>query len=117
MRTQSMNDAVFVAYSGVPLFSGAAGVGKEAGLRAKADGIKTFLCANHYAAPPLSFEGCRGSADTIGANMPSGRGNVMEHLQEYRLKPIYETRNISSGPGFITPQNIEQVSQLAGRYR
>jgi hypothetical protein len=72
MRTQSMNDAVFVAYSGVPLFSGAAGVGKEAGLRAKADDIKTFLCANHYAAPPLSFEGCRGSADTIGANMPSG---------------------------------------------
>jgi simple sugar transport system substrate-binding protein len=40
-----------------------------------------------------------------------------KRLQDYGLKPVYEARNIGSGPGFITPQNIEQVSALAGRYR
>jgi simple sugar transport system substrate-binding protein len=41
----------------------------------------------------------------------------MKRLQDYGLKPVYEARNISSGPGFITPQNIEKVSALAGKYR
>jgi simple sugar transport system substrate-binding protein len=202
--------------------------GKEAGLRAKADGVKTFLCVNHYATNPLSFERCRGFGDAIGADSkastldvgtdPTGieskvsaflrshpntqavltlgptsadptiravnklglagkiwfatfdidpdvakaikdgtvrfctdqqpylQGYIpiamlaimhrshnadiaaaraelekdpkfIKHLQEYGLKPVYEARNISSGPGFITPQNIEQVSALAGRYR
>jgi simple sugar transport system substrate-binding protein len=202
--------------------------GKEAGLRAKADGVKTFLCVNHYATNPLSFERCRGFADAIGADMkasvldsgtdPTGiqskvsaylrshpgtqavltlgptsadptiravtnlglagkiwfatfdidpdvakaikdgtikfctdqqpylQGYIpiamlaimhknhstdvvaartelekdpkfIKRLQDYGLKPVYEARNISSGPGFITPQNIEQVSALAGRYR
>lgn len=202
--------------------------GKEAGLRAKADGVKTFLCVNHYATNPLSFERCRGFADAIGANMkasvldsgtdPTGieskvsaylrthpdtqavltlgptsadptiravqklglagkiwfatfdidadvakaikdgtikfctdqqpylQGYIpiamlaimhqnhntdieqakaqlqknpkfLKRLQDYGLKPVYEARNVSSGPGFITPQNIERVSALAGRYR
>jgi simple sugar transport system substrate-binding protein len=42
---------------------------------------------------------------------------VAKVLKDYGLKPVYEARNISSGPGFITPQNIEQVSSMAGRYR
>ena len=202
--------------------------GKEAGLRAKAAGIKTFLCVNHYATNPLSFERCRGFGEAIGADSkassldvgtdPTGieakvsaylrahpdtqavltlgptsadptiravtklglagkiwfatfdidpdvaqaikdgtikfctdqqpylQGyipiamlaimhknhntdvvaaraelekdpNFIKRLQAYGLKPVYEARNISSGPGFITPQNIEQVSALAGRYR
>jgi simple sugar transport system substrate-binding protein len=41
----------------------------------------------------------------------------MKRLLDYGLKPVYEARNISSGPGFITPQNIEKVSALAGKYR
>jgi simple sugar transport system substrate-binding protein len=202
--------------------------GKEAGLRAKAAGIKTFLCVNHYATNPLSFERCRGFGEAIGADtkassldvgtdpsaieakvsaylrahpdtqavltlgptsadptiravtkmglagkiwfatfdidpdvakaikdgtvkfctdqQPYLQGyipvamlaimhknhntdvaaaraelekdpNFIKRLQSYGLKPVYEARNISSGPGFITPQNIEQVSALAGRYR
>ncbi len=202
--------------------------GREAGLRAKADGIKTFLCVNHYATNPLSFERCRGFADAIGADMkasvldagadPTGieakvsavlrthpntqavltlgptsadptiravtkmglagkiwfatfdidpdvakaikdgaikfctdqqpylQGYIpiamlaimhkhhntdvlqaraeleknpkfMKRLGDYGLKPVYEARNISSGPGFITQQNIRQVSALAGQYR
>jgi simple sugar transport system substrate-binding protein len=42
--------------------------GKGAGMRAKADGIKSFLCVNHYATNPASFERCRGFAEAIGAD-------------------------------------------------
>jgi simple sugar transport system substrate-binding protein len=36
--------------------------GKGAGERAKAAGVKSFLCVNHYATNPASFERCRGFA-------------------------------------------------------
>jgi simple sugar transport system substrate-binding protein len=42
--------------------------GKEAGERAKAVGIKSFLCVNNNATNPESFERCRGFADAIGAD-------------------------------------------------
>jgi len=43
--------------------------GKEAGPRAKAEGIKTLVCVNHYPTNPLSFENYRGFAEAIGADM------------------------------------------------
>lgn len=202
--------------------------GKEVGLRAKAAGVKSFLCVNHYATNPMSFDRCRGFADAIGADAktstldsgsdPTGiqskvtaylrnhpdtqavltlgptsadptiravknlglAGKIWfatfdidndvskaikdgtikfctdsqpylqgyipiailaimhrnhntdvvqarneleknpkfaQRLQSYGLKPIYEARNIASGPGFIEPQDIDQVSALAGKYR
>ena len=36
--------------------------GKGAGERAKAAGVKSFLCVNHYATNPATFERCRGFA-------------------------------------------------------
>ncbi|NRO95961.1 substrate-binding domain-containing protein [Paraburkholderia sp. NMBU_R16] len=42
--------------------------GKEAGERAKAAGVKSFLCVNNNATNPVSFERCRGFADAIGAD-------------------------------------------------
>ncbi|CAG9250305.1 Inositol transport system sugar-binding protein [Paraburkholderia unamae] len=42
--------------------------GKEAGMRARAAGIKTFLCVNNNMTNPESFERCRGFAEAIGAN-------------------------------------------------
>lgn len=42
--------------------------GKGAGERAKAAGIKSFLCVNHYATNPASFERCRGFAEAIGVD-------------------------------------------------
>jgi simple sugar transport system substrate-binding protein len=42
--------------------------GKGAGERAKAKGIKSFLCVNHYATNPASFERCRGFAEAIGVD-------------------------------------------------
>jgi hypothetical protein len=65
-----MNDAVWLRTSAYPCSPGHL-AGKETGLRAKADGIGTFLCVNHYAANPLSFERCRRFANAIGANQLS----------------------------------------------
>ena len=42
--------------------------GKGAGEKAKAAGIKSFVCVNHYATNPSSFERCRGFADAIGVD-------------------------------------------------
>lgn len=42
--------------------------GKEAGERAKAAGVKSFLCVNNNATNPVSFERCRGFADAIGVD-------------------------------------------------
>lgn len=39
--------------------------GKLAGERAAKAGVKTFLCVNHYATNPASFERCRGFADAL----------------------------------------------------
>ncbi|KKB63381.1 sugar ABC transporter substrate-binding protein [Robbsia andropogonis] len=42
--------------------------GKAAGERAKAAGIKSFLCVNHLATNVVSFDRCRGFADAIGVD-------------------------------------------------
>ncbi len=42
--------------------------GRGAGERAKAAGVKSFVCVNHYATNPASFERCRGFAEAIGAD-------------------------------------------------
>jgi simple sugar transport system substrate-binding protein len=42
--------------------------GKAAGERAKAAGVKSFLCVNHYATNPASFDRCRGFAEALGVD-------------------------------------------------
>jgi len=202
--------------------------GKGAGERAKAAGVKSFLCVNHYATNPASFERCRGFAEVIGVDYkkstldsgddpttieskvaaylrqnPNTNGvltlgptsasptikaleksgqagklwmatfdlsddiskgiksgtvqfaidqqpylqgyipvavlatmkqmkttdlkKVMEAVKanpktqkrfaEYGLTPVYGDRHISSGPGFVTKENISKVEKYAGQYR
>ncbi len=45
----------------------AAGFG--AGKRAKAKGVKKFLCVNHYITNPASVERCKGYADALGVDL------------------------------------------------
>lgn len=47
--------------------------GFAAGLRAKGDGIGSFLCVNHYISSPASTERCQGFADGLGVEL----GNQM----------------------------------------
>ena len=43
--------------------------------------------------------------------------NFQKRLEQYGLKPIYESGNISSGPGFVTKENVDKVEKYAGEYR
>lgn len=45
--------------------------GHAAGERAKQDGIKTFVCVNHFVNSEASFQRCKGFADAIGADYNS----------------------------------------------
>lgn len=47
--------------------------GLAAGLRAKGDGVGSFLCVNHYISSPSSTERCQGFADGLGIEL----GNQM----------------------------------------
>lgn len=47
--------------------------GYAAGLRAKGDGVGSFLCVNHYISSPSSTERCQGFADALGVDL----GNQM----------------------------------------
>lgn len=47
--------------------------GFAAGLRAKGDGVGSFLCVNHYISSPSSTERCQGFADGLGIEL----GNQM----------------------------------------
>ncbi len=47
--------------------------GHAAGLRAKGDGVESFLCVNHYISSPSSTERCQGFADGLGVEL----GNQM----------------------------------------
>ncbi|MCP3688900.1 MAG: sugar ABC transporter substrate-binding protein [Gammaproteobacteria bacterium] len=47
--------------------------GYAAGLRAKGDGIGSFLCVNHYISSPSSTQRCQGFADGLGVDL----GNQM----------------------------------------
>jgi simple sugar transport system substrate-binding protein len=38
-------------------------------------------------------------------------------LATYGLEPSYGPRNIRSGPGFITKENLDKVVKYAGQYR
>jgi simple sugar transport system substrate-binding protein len=213
-----------VMHVGQPEFE----AGLAAGARARAAGIKSFLCVNHYATNPSSFERCRGFAAAIGAdykastidtgedpttieskvsaylrNKPATQavlalgptsaqaslkalaklglkgkqwmatfdltdevatgikdGSIQfaidqqpylqgyipvavlaimsqqktrdlalvrkillanpkfqARLAEYGLVPIYGERHISSGPGFVTRENIAKIEKYAGQYR
>jgi simple sugar transport system substrate-binding protein len=42
--------------------------GKAAGERAKAAGVKSFVCVNHYVTNVASFERCKGFADALGVD-------------------------------------------------
>ncbi|NDW52464.1 sugar ABC transporter substrate-binding protein [Aliiroseovarius sp. PrR006] len=43
--------------------------GYAAGLRAKGDGVGSFLCVNHYIVQPSSQERCQGFADGLGVEL------------------------------------------------
>ncbi|MEM8630809.1 MAG: substrate-binding domain-containing protein, partial [Pseudomonadota bacterium] len=60
-------EAGALMYVGQPEYD----AGFAAGLRAKSDGVGSFLCVNHYIESPSSTERCQGFADGIGIDLGS----------------------------------------------
>jgi simple sugar transport system substrate-binding protein len=38
-------------------------------------------------------------------------------LKEYGLQPVYTSEGVSSGPAFVTKDNVDTVAKYAGQYR
>jgi simple sugar transport system substrate-binding protein len=97
--------------------------GHAAGERAKADGVKSFLCVNHYATNPASFERCRGFADALGvdykpATLDAGTDpNAIEGKVEAYLRNHPGTQGVLAlGPDSASPtmKALEKMG-LAGK--
>ncbi|HFQ15762.1 MAG TPA: sugar ABC transporter substrate-binding protein [Rhodobacteraceae bacterium] len=72
--------------------------GFEAGKRAKAAGVTSFLCVNHYATNPASVERCRGFADAIGADLSASMIDSGQDPAEIKNKVLaYLTANPDTG--------------------
>ncbi len=72
--------------------------GKGAGERAKAKGVKSFLCVNHYATNPASFERCRGFGDAIGVDYKKSTLDVGDDPTTIESKvSAYLRQNPSTG--------------------
>jgi simple sugar transport system substrate-binding protein len=76
--------------------------GYGAGARAKAAGIKSFLCVNHYATNPSSFERCRGFADAIGAHYKSSTLDTGEDPNTIESKVSAYLRNHPKTEAILT---------------
>jgi simple sugar transport system substrate-binding protein len=88
--------------------------GKGAGERAKAAGVTSFLCINHYITNPASVERCQGYADALGVDL----GNQMldsgiDPTEVYNKVKAYLTNNPDTG-GLLTlgPNSAEPTLRL-----
>jgi simple sugar transport system substrate-binding protein len=62
---EQARDVGALMYVGQPEYD----AGLAAGQRAKADGVTSFLCVNHYIVQPASQERCQGFADGLGIEL------------------------------------------------
>ncbi|WP_456264356.1 sugar ABC transporter substrate-binding protein [Enterovibrio norvegicus] len=64
---QQSEDLGAILHVGQPEYDAGFGAGK----RAKKDGVKSFVCVNHYITNPASVERCQGFADALGVELGS----------------------------------------------
>ncbi len=88
--------------------------GQGAGERAKAAGVKSFLCVNHYITNPASVERCQGYADALG--VPLGNQMVdtgIDPTNVYNKVKAYLTNNPDTG-GILTlgPNSADPTIKL-----
>ncbi len=78
----------------------AAGFG--AGKRAKAKGVTTFVCVNHYITNPASVERCKGYADALGVALGSQMIDSGQDPGEIKNRVIAYLRGNSDTDGVLT---------------
>lgn len=92
--------------------------GKAAGERARAAGVKSYLCVNNFATNPISFERCRGFGDAIGADykastIDSGNDPVeIENKVLGYLRRHPQTQAVLALGGSSAEPSIKAVRQL-----
>lgn len=116
---QQSKDLGAIMHIGQPEYA----AGKAAGAKAKAAGVKSFLCVNHYATNPASFERCRGFAEALGANFKTSTLDAGQDPTGIQTKVSAYLRNhpdtqavLALGPDSATP-TIKALKQmgLAGK--
>ena len=78
----------------------AAGFG--AGKRAKAKGVTTFVCVNHYITNPASVERCQGYADALGVELGSQMIDSGQDPSEIKNRVIAYLRSNPDTNGVLT---------------
>ncbi len=76
--------------------------GFGAGKRAKAKGVKKFICVNHYITNPASVERCKGYADALGVNLGSQMIDSGQDPSEIKNRVIAYLRANSDTNGILT---------------
>ncbi len=76
--------------------------GFGAGNRAKAKGVKKFLCVNHYITNPASVERCKGYADALGGDLGSQMIDSGQDPGEIKNKVIAYLRANADTNGILT---------------
>jgi len=79
--------------------------GLAAGQRAKAAGVTSFLCVNHYISNPVSIDRCRGVADGIGVELGSQMidsgidpGEISNKVKAYLMANPTTSAIVTLGP-------------------
>jgi len=76
--------------------------GKAAGEKAKAAGIKSFLCVNHIATNTVSFDRCRGFADALGVDYKAATLDSGQDPTEIQSKVSAFLRNHPDTQAILT---------------
>jgi len=76
--------------------------GKAAGERAKAAGVNSFLCVNHYATNPASFDRCKGFADALGVDFRGATLDTGDDPTTVESKVSAYLRNNAGTQGVLT---------------
>jgi len=76
--------------------------GKAAGERARAAGVKSFLCVNHYATNPASFDRCKGYADALGVDFRKATLDTGDDPTTVESKVSAYLRNNPGTQGVLT---------------
>ncbi|NKJ47324.1 sugar ABC transporter substrate-binding protein [Burkholderia sp. SG-MS1] len=97
--------------------------GKAAGEKAKAAGVKSFLCVNHIATNTVSFDRCRGFAEALGVDYKTSTIDSGQDPTEIQSKVSAFLRNhpntgailtLGPTPASATLKAVQQMG-LAGK--
>jgi simple sugar transport system substrate-binding protein len=76
--------------------------GKGAGEKAKAAGVTSFLCVNHYITNPASVERCQGYADALGVELGGQMIDSGQDPQEIKSKVMAYLQGNPDTNGVLT---------------